>query len=1502
MNASSTAGKSFEHPDNSPLPSDFLVVFSNGRLAEQLTSGHGVDVLSTLLRAIAFVLSLMPEGPFDPEKSRRHVRRIEAGPTDTMEVVEQQVGDICDRPSKKFARPGLPPTQDIDSPDYNKLDLPCPKLVRTEAYQAADETPAFAGSPASVAEITRDLMKAKVDISNHFLSLPGESIGREIRLCYSRFRNQVTPAKRAVDKYGRVPDFGIIYGNKLATYASIWHIMKKGASTQDRSITVQTAAITEMTESLSGRRNPRRRLARRGRPALSLLEEVSEPSSPEKESPRTTRKRTAEEDAGGEQKRTRTLPLTAANLERLSVSVPIHHDTCYDQRRLTMIVSQTQADNGSTVGQSDNRTRVFRVPSGTDSTDASDGDSRTTGEAAAIAAPAGQVGPTRVFRVPSYTDSTGTSDEDKPPADTEAQPIPTTLTEQETARPGPWGGAGLGGQSLLARPKWSKLFGDDDDLITPRGPEEVALYQQGFYRRWGTEGIINAAQNSSGASTSAASGPAEEETNSPPADEDTAAPEAASPSTDADNGSFESSLFVDDATDLPEDDEPKDSAADPEPLGPEGDMGSLGEVQPAMSSDTDASLPSDPQQTGEDGPDTASDSGPVTAAPPGPVTATPPGPVTAGPISPEMAGSPIMGSSTQPMDGSDTRPDTPSATGPATAIPTGPVTASPPGPVTAGPISPEMVARSPDMGSSTQPTDGSDTSSATGPVTASPPGPVTASPPGPVTATPTGPDTAASPLSTPQPADGSDLDARPATIDGSRMPSPTSSLLRSLRQLTPSRSTSTRTSPGRPRASPRTLTPRRRRSEPLVRQLFRVQLKRKRDAKPRITITPPARERTSSSPSFERIPSIGQLTDEEIAGFTSPTRPPTAELTTPAVPWRQVATTATAAAAATPARESPARGSQSPGSRRIDPMNFDFFAGASIPSVRRAPTHGYQRTEVPSILGTHLELYGGTPVSPNRPSPPGAALARQTPARGYRRRSGNRRLNALRGDIDWRSPTSPNRPSPTPSAAFARQATAQRSEVRGISEDQNPTVYLGDASRGSIFPRAASPDRLSPPPVAAPAMPAPEHGDQRTEVRRDDARQDDLLSEAPASANRPETPPPPSTLSPIQQLADIARNMRDEEAEAAPSPPTLSPIQQLADIARNMRDEEAEAAPSPPTLSPIQQLADIARNMRDEEAKATPPSPTLSPMQQLAEVACDLSPEAPASVNRPPTPPPPPTLSPVQQLAEMARNMCGGEAEVAIRQENGRLVVQFQLPDSYASVFPAATSETASTDEAPLTNEAPLTGATTGGEALVSDPLPSSAEQQAVTSSAGQQAATPSAEQKAATQSAEQKATTSSAEQQATTSSAEQKAATSPRMPDAIFQDADAVMEEAGLPEPSATQKPAARRRSPLEPRSANSTPSRSASPRSQKDEEMGEAKPTYEADPPAIRRSARIRNQRRAVSPATGAVEGRRGGAGGKAPSRRPAGGSTAKRGGGGVAKPTKKKSAPRGTRSRTG
>lgn len=66
----------------------------------------------------------MPEGPFDPEKSRRDVRRIEAGPTDTMEGVEQLVGDICDRPSKKFARPVLSSAQDIDSRRPSGLALP----------------------------------------------------------------------------------------------------------------------------------------------------------------------------------------------------------------------------------------------------------------------------------------------------------------------------------------------------------------------------------------------------------------------------------------------------------------------------------------------------------------------------------------------------------------------------------------------------------------------------------------------------------------------------------------------------------------------------------------------------------------------------------------------------------------------------------------------------------------------------------------------------------------------------------------------------------------------------------------------------------------------------------------------------------------------------------------------------------------------------------------------------------------------------------------------------------------------------------------------------------------------------------------------------------------------------------------------------------------------------------------------------------------------------------
>lgn len=124
------------------------------------------------------------------------------------------------------------------------------------------------------------LTTATDDLANRVLASPIDILAEELERFRKGFKNQVTPAKRRIDRNFRLEEDGIVGGFRLRSYDLIWPILSKATFLGDERIDVRTASIAEISANLqSMRRDPRSHVALRGLPEMSDVADVTEPGS-----------------------------------------------------------------------------------------------------------------------------------------------------------------------------------------------------------------------------------------------------------------------------------------------------------------------------------------------------------------------------------------------------------------------------------------------------------------------------------------------------------------------------------------------------------------------------------------------------------------------------------------------------------------------------------------------------------------------------------------------------------------------------------------------------------------------------------------------------------------------------------------------------------------------------------------------------------------------------------------------------------------------------------------------------------------------------------------------------------------------------------------------------------------------------------------------------------------------------------------------------------------------
>ncbi|POR37263.1 Uncharacterized protein TPAR_02537 [Tolypocladium paradoxum] len=152
----------------------------------------------------------------------------------------------------------------------DKCELPPSKRQRLASFEPSQEGHETVGGPQSEAEMASVFMRAKVDLANRVLAAELEQLRKG-------FKNQVTPAKRRIDRKFRFEEDGIVGGFRLRSYDLIWPVLSKVALLGDEQIDVRTASIAEISANLQDmRRDPRCHTALRGLPELSNVADVTE--------------------------------------------------------------------------------------------------------------------------------------------------------------------------------------------------------------------------------------------------------------------------------------------------------------------------------------------------------------------------------------------------------------------------------------------------------------------------------------------------------------------------------------------------------------------------------------------------------------------------------------------------------------------------------------------------------------------------------------------------------------------------------------------------------------------------------------------------------------------------------------------------------------------------------------------------------------------------------------------------------------------------------------------------------------------------------------------------------------------------------------------------------------------------------------------------------------------------------------------------------------------------
>ncbi|KND86565.1 hypothetical protein TOPH_08807 [Tolypocladium ophioglossoides CBS 100239] len=172
------------------------------------------------------------------------------------------------------------PEQEMKMGQDHKCELPPSKHQRLVSFEPSQEGHETVGRPQSEAEMASVIMRAKVDLANRILAASTDTLAEELELLRKGFKNQVTPAKRRIDREFRLEEDGILGGFRLRSYDLIWPVLTRAAFLGDEQIDVRMASIAEISANLRDmRRDPRCHVALRGLPELSDVADVTEPES-----------------------------------------------------------------------------------------------------------------------------------------------------------------------------------------------------------------------------------------------------------------------------------------------------------------------------------------------------------------------------------------------------------------------------------------------------------------------------------------------------------------------------------------------------------------------------------------------------------------------------------------------------------------------------------------------------------------------------------------------------------------------------------------------------------------------------------------------------------------------------------------------------------------------------------------------------------------------------------------------------------------------------------------------------------------------------------------------------------------------------------------------------------------------------------------------------------------------------------------------------------------------
>ncbi|PNY30063.1 Uncharacterized protein TCAP_00020, partial [Tolypocladium capitatum] len=170
--------------------------------------------------------------------------------------------------------------QEMEMGQDDQCELPPSKHQRHASFEPSHEGHETVGQPQSEAEMASVFMRAKVDLANRVLAASTDALARELEQLRKGFKNQVTPAKRRIDREFRIEEDGVVGGFRLRSYDLIWPVLSRAAFLGVEQINVRTASIAEISANLQDmRRDPRCHVALQGLPELSDVVDVTEPES-----------------------------------------------------------------------------------------------------------------------------------------------------------------------------------------------------------------------------------------------------------------------------------------------------------------------------------------------------------------------------------------------------------------------------------------------------------------------------------------------------------------------------------------------------------------------------------------------------------------------------------------------------------------------------------------------------------------------------------------------------------------------------------------------------------------------------------------------------------------------------------------------------------------------------------------------------------------------------------------------------------------------------------------------------------------------------------------------------------------------------------------------------------------------------------------------------------------------------------------------------------------------